>query len=58
MNDNPVVLSQTYLHLHLSENTPIGTELTSINASDKDIGLNGKVGRFSLSSSHRLSFFE
>lgn len=43
MNDNSVKLSQTYLHLHLSENTPIGTELTSINATDDDIGMNGKV---------------
>lgn len=43
MNDNPVLLSQTYIHLHLSENTPVGTELTCINATDKDIGINGKV---------------
>jgi hypothetical protein len=43
MNDNPVVLSETYLHLHISENTPVGTELTWINATDKDIGINGKV---------------
>jgi hypothetical protein len=43
MNDNSVVLSQTYIHLHLSENTPVGTELTCINATDKDIGINGKV---------------
>jgi hypothetical protein len=43
MNDNPVVLSETYLHLHISENTPVGTELTCINATDKDIGINGKV---------------
>jgi len=43
MNDNPVSLPQTYIHLHISENTPIGTELTCINATDKDIGINGKV---------------
>ena len=44
MNDNPVViLSETYIHLHISENTPIGTELIRINATDQDIGLNGKV---------------
>jgi len=43
MNDNPVVLSQTYFHLHISENTPVGTELIFINATDKDIGINGKV---------------
>jgi hypothetical protein len=43
MNDNPVVLSETHIRLNISENTPIGTELTRINATDKDIGLNGKV---------------
>ena len=43
MNDNPVLLSNTNIQLHVSENTPIGTELTCINATDKDIGLNGKV---------------
>lgn len=43
MNDNPVVLSKTYIQLHVSENTPVGTELTYINATDKDIGFNGKV---------------
>jgi hypothetical protein len=43
MNDNPVVLSRTYIHLHLSENTPVGTELIYINATDRDIGINGKV---------------
>jgi hypothetical protein len=43
MNDNPVILSETYIRLNISENTSIGTELTRINATDKDIGLNGKV---------------
>lgn len=43
MNDNSVLLSKTYIQLHISENTPIGTELTHINATDKDIGINGKV---------------
>ncbi len=43
MNDHPVVLSETHIRLNISENTPIGTELTRINATDKDIGLNGKV---------------
>jgi hypothetical protein len=43
MNDNSVVLSQTYIHLHVSESTPVGTELAYINATDKDSGLNGKV---------------
>lgn len=43
MNDNPVQLSQTHIRLNVSENTPIGTELTRIHATDQDIGLNGKV---------------
>ena len=43
MNDNPVILPQTYYHLHISENTPMGTELVYINATDQDIGLNGKI---------------
>ena len=43
MNDNPVVLAETYIRLNVSENTSIGTELTRINATDKDIGVNGKV---------------
>ncbi|UJR07912.1 hypothetical protein I4U23_012195 [Adineta vaga] len=42
-NDNSVVLSQAYIHLHVSENTPIGTELAYVNATDQDIGLNGKI---------------
>ncbi|CAF0885641.1 unnamed protein product [Rotaria sordida] len=42
-NDNPVLLSKTYIQLHISENTPVGTELTYINATDNDIGLNGKI---------------
>jgi len=29
--------------LNVSENYPVGSELTRINATDKDIGLNGKV---------------
>ncbi|CAF4914405.1 unnamed protein product [Rotaria sp. Silwood1] len=43
MNDNSVVLIETYIRLNISENTPVGTELTRINATDKDIGLNGKI---------------
>jgi len=43
MNDNSVVLAETYIRLNISENTSVGTELTRINATDKDIGLNGKV---------------
>ncbi|CAF3673679.1 unnamed protein product [Rotaria sp. Silwood1] len=43
MNDNSVVLTETYIRLNISENTPVGTELTRINATDKDIGLNGKI---------------
>ncbi|CAF1458549.1 unnamed protein product, partial [Adineta ricciae] len=42
-NDNSVVLAQTHIHLHVSENTPVGTELTYVNATDQDIGLNGKI---------------
>ena len=45
MNDNPVQLNQTHIRLNVSENTPIGTELTRIYATDKDLGLNGKVRR-------------
>jgi len=43
MNDNSVVFAETYIRLNISENTSVGTELTRINATDKDIGLNGKV---------------
>ncbi|CAF1348121.1 unnamed protein product [Adineta steineri] len=43
MNDNPVVLLETHIRLNVSENTPIGTELTRVNATDQDIGLNGKI---------------
>ncbi len=46
MNDNSVVLAETYIRLNISENTSVGTELTRINATDKDIGLNGKVKSF------------
>ncbi|CAF2144956.1 unnamed protein product [Rotaria magnacalcarata] len=43
MNDNSVLLSETYIQLHVSENAPVGTELIFVNATDKDIGLNGKI---------------
>lgn len=43
MNDNPVMLAETLIRLNVSENTPIGTTLTRINATDRDIGLNGEV---------------
>ncbi|UJR38305.1 hypothetical protein I4U23_030975 [Adineta vaga] len=43
MNDNAVVLTEKYINLNVSENTPVGTELTRIHATDKDIGLNGKI---------------
>jgi len=56
MNDNPVVLSDTHIHLNVSENTPIGTDLTRINATDKDIGLNGKVNQLKLNRKY-LDFF-
>ncbi|CAF4887141.1 unnamed protein product, partial [Rotaria socialis] len=42
MNDNSVVLAETHIRLNISENTPVGTELSRIHATDKDIGLNGK----------------
>jgi hypothetical protein len=56
MNDNPVVLAESHIRLNVSESTPVGTELTRINATDKDIGLNGKV-RKSAASRLRLSMF-
>ncbi|CAM4868803.1 unnamed protein product [Rotaria socialis] len=43
MNDNSVVLAETYIRRNISENTPVGTELSRIHATDKDIGLNGKI---------------
>jgi hypothetical protein len=54
MNDNPVVLSRTYIHLHLSENTPVGTELIYINATDRDIGINGKVNIYNFSNTETI----
>jgi hypothetical protein len=43
MNDNPVELPETHIRLNISETTAVGTELTRVNATDRDIGLNGKV---------------
>jgi hypothetical protein len=43
MNDNPVVLAETHIRLNISESTAVGSELLRINATDKDIGINGKV---------------
>lgn len=43
MNDNPVELGETHIRLNISETTAVGTELTRVNATDRDIGLNGKV---------------
>ena len=43
MNDNPVELAETHIRLNISETTAVGTELTRVNATDRDIGLNGKV---------------
>lgn len=57
MNDNPVILSETYIYLNISENTSIGKELTKINATDKDIGLNGKVKSNILTLFYFMHFF-
>ncbi|CAF1602934.1 unnamed protein product [Adineta ricciae] len=43
MNDNPVVLAESYINLNVSESTPVGAQLARINATDRDIGLNGKI---------------
>ena len=43
MNDNPVELAETHIRLNISEMTAVGTELTRVNATDRDIGSNGKV---------------
>ncbi len=56
MNDNPVVVSQTQIRLNISENTSIGSELTRINATDKDIGVNGKVKKKKYQKIYSFSF--
>lgn len=57
MNDNPVVLADTHIRLNVSELTTVGTVLTRINATDADIGLNGKVNLISCVEQIHLSLF-
>ncbi|KAL4640550.1 protocadherin Fat 1 isoform X2 [Arapaima gigas] len=46
-NDNSPVFLQDSYSVEISENTAIGTEIVQIEATDKDLGVNGKV-RYSL----------
>lgn len=57
LNDNSVMLTDTHIRLNISESTPVGTILTRVNATDADIGLNGKVKRRMIDEIDLLSFF-
>ncbi|XP_028272672.1 protocadherin beta-16-like [Parambassis ranga] len=43
VNDNPPVFNQSLYKATVAENTPIGTYITTVNASDADSGSNGLV---------------
>ncbi|KAM9740615.1 protocadherin alpha-3-like [Menidia menidia] len=43
VNDNPPVFSQESYNVHLKENSPVGTTVIQVNATDLDEGSNGEV---------------
>ncbi|XP_077387471.1 protocadherin alpha-6-like [Festucalex cinctus] len=43
VNDNPPVFTQESYTVHLNENSPLGTTVVRVNATDLDDGLNGEV---------------
>ncbi|XP_016894689.1 protocadherin alpha-7-like [Cynoglossus semilaevis] len=43
VNDNPPVFADDSYHAHLKENSPIGTTVLQVNATDMDEGSNGEV---------------
>ncbi|XP_041800724.1 protocadherin alpha-7-like [Chelmon rostratus] len=43
VNDNPPVFTQASYTVQLKENSPLGTTVTQVNATDLDEGLNGEV---------------
>ncbi|XP_057706851.1 protocadherin alpha-3-like isoform X46 [Corythoichthys intestinalis] len=43
VNDNPPVFTQESYAVHLNENSPLGTTVVQVNATDLDDGLNGEV---------------
>ena len=43
MNDNRPVFDESPYRVTLPENTPVGTEIVTVRATDQDIGLNGLV---------------
>ncbi|XP_059201684.1 protocadherin alpha-7-like [Centropristis striata] len=44
VNDNPPVFTQDSYTVHLKENSPLGTTVIRVNATDLDEGSNGEVG--------------
>ena len=43
VNDNSPVFDESPYRVTLAEDTPIGTEIITVRATDRDIGLNGLV---------------
>ncbi|KAM6923461.1 protocadherin Fat 4-like [Xenentodon cancila] len=43
VNDNPPVFSQDLYNVHLKENSPVGTTVIQVNATDLDEGSNGEI---------------
>lgn len=43
VNDNPPIFNQTRYTVSIPENSTIGTSIIRVNATDADIGLNGKI---------------
>ncbi|XP_063733005.1 protocadherin alpha-8-like [Eleginops maclovinus] len=43
VNDNTPVFSETVIHIYVKENSPVGTILKAVSATDADVGENGQV---------------
>lgn len=43
VNDNPPIFNQTRYTASIAENSTVGTPVLAVNASDADIGVNGKI---------------
>ncbi|KAF3838341.1 hypothetical protein F7725_010109 [Dissostichus mawsoni] len=54
VNDNKPVFSETVINIYLEENSPVGTILKAVSATDADVGENGRLS-YSLVTNNNLA---
>ncbi|XP_033990005.1 protocadherin alpha-8-like isoform X2 [Trematomus bernacchii] len=54
VNDNKPVFSETVINIYVEENSPVGTILKAVSATDADVGENGRVS-YSLVTNNNLA---